>query len=171
MKKWFMGMFAMLMFLASPVLAFAQDAGVADAGVAAVDAGVAAAVEVVAPVAAVPPEGFDLFAAMIEAAKGGDWAIFVSLLLMALVWLVTKAPIVSDFIKGEAKVWTSTIAGTVLAVGTSIFTTAPDTVMEWLSAIFSGLMIGLAATGLWELIKRKVEKKPIDADGDGKLDA
>ena len=165
MFKWFMAM--VFAFLMAPMAVFAQDGGVADAGVAAA----AQAAEVVAPVAAVPPEGFDLITAMIEAAKGGQWSLFVSLLLMALVWLVTKAPVVSDFIKGEAKVWTSAIAGTVLAVGMAVFTSTPDTVMEWLSAIFSGLAVGLAATGLWELVKRVIEKKPIDADGDGKLDA
>lgn len=164
LKKWFMAVLVTLC-MAMPSLAFAQDAGV-DAGVAAVEV----AAEAAPAVTAVPPEGFDLIPAMISAAQGGDWGIFVALLIMALVWLVTKVPFIADLIQGEAKVWVSAVSGTLLAVGVAIFTSNPGSVVEWLSTIFSGLMVGLAATGLWELFKRLIKKEPIDANGDGKLD-
>lgn len=149
MKKFLMSMFSFLMtalFLA-PASAFAQEAPAA------------------------PPEGFDLIPAIIEAAQGGRWNVFTAMIILALVWLVTKAPVLSDLIKGEAKVWVSASAGALLAVGVAIFTAMPDSVGEWLSTIFSGLVTGLAATGFWELVKRRIEGKAIDADGDGKLDA
>lgn len=165
MFKWIMAMVSM--FLLTPMSVLAQDAGdapVLDAGI------ISVATSVSGGVAVVPPEGFDLVPALVIAAQGGQWSLFAALIIMFLVWAVTKAPLISNLIKGEAKVWTASIAGTLLAVGTSIFVQTPDTVGEWLSTIFSGLTVGLAATGMWELVHRKASGKPIDADGDGKID-
>lgn len=112
------------------------------------------------------PEGLDLVPAIIEAAQGGKWSLLVSLSIMALVWLLTKAPLIKDLIKGEAKVWVAAVCGVVGAVAVHAFLSDGD----WLQAIIGGLGNGLAATGLWELIRRKVEGKPVDANGDGQLD-
>lgn len=113
-----------------------------------------------------PPDGLDLVSPMIEAAQGGHWSIFVSLIIMALVWLATKAPGVKDFVKGEASIWIASVAGILSAVAVSAYTTG-----DWLRGIFDGLATGLAAGGLLELVSRKVSGKPIDANNDGKLDS
>lgn len=112
-----------------------------------------------------PPEGFDLFPALVEAAQGGKWSIFVSLILMALVWLATKAPILSDLIKGEAKVWVAAVAGILGGIGATALTTG-----DWVGAVLGGLSVGLSATGLYELVKRAIKGQAIDKDGDGVLD-
>lgn len=118
----------------------------------------------------VTPDGLELVPAIIEAAQGGKWSLLVSLSIMALVWLATKAPLLSDLIKGEAKVWTAAVAGMLAAVASTALTTGADSLAGWLAAIGSGLGVGLSATGLYELIRRRIEGKPIDADNDGQLD-
>lgn len=115
--------------------------------------------------AAAAPDGLALVPAIIEAAQGGHWSIFASLIIMVLVWLVTKAPLLKDLIKGEAKLWVAASAGILSAVAMEAFTT-----QDWLRAILSGLGSGLAAGGLWELISRRVSGKAVDANGDGVLD-
>lgn len=116
------------------------------------------------------PEGLDALGPLIEAAQGGKWSLFVSLLIMMLVWLATKAPVVKDWIKGEARIWTAAVAGMLGAFATSIFVGHTEGAVDWMAAILEGLSVGLAAGGLWSLIGRKVMGKPIDEDGDGELD-
>lgn len=121
---------------------------------------------------AVPPEqGLELVQGLIEAAQGGKWSLFVSLLIMVLVWAATKAPFIKDWIKGEAKIWTAAVAGVLAAFATSLFVDAADGSVDWLKVTLEGLSVGLAAGGLWSLIGRKIAGKPIDADGDGVLDS
>lgn len=120
---------------------------------------------------AVPPaEGLDMIQGLIEAAQGGKWSLFVSLLIMVLVWAATKAPFIKDFIKGEAKIWTAAVAGLLGAFATALFVDAQDGSVDWLKVSLEGLSVGLAAGGLWSLIGRKIAKKPIDANNDGVLD-
>jgi hypothetical protein len=113
----------------------------------------------------VPTDFGGLFNVVVDAAKGGHWSIFASALVMLLVFLVEKMPFVSDKIKGEKKVWVAACCGVLMAVATTAFTTG-----DWVKAVFDGLSIGLSATGLFELVKRKINKKPIDANNDGVLD-
>lgn len=117
------------------------------------------------------PEGLDAVGALIEAAQGGKWSLFASLLIMVLVWAATKAPIVKDWIKGEAKIWTAAVAGVLAAVATSVYMGHVSGAVDWLSVVVQGVTVGLTAGGLWSLIGRKVMGKPVDADGDGVLDA
>lgn len=114
---------------------------------------------------AAPEEIMDIIPELIAAFKGGEWSVFASLVIMALVWVVTKAPFLSDKIKGKAKVWVAAVAGMLSAVAVTIIQGG-----EWHTAIVQGLMVGLGATGLFELIRRRASKEPIDADGDGVLD-
>lgn len=116
------------------------------------------------------PEGLDALGPLIAAAQGGEWSLFASLLIMVLVWLATKAPLIKDWIKGEAKIWTAAVAGMLAAVATSVLVGDTHDVAGWISAVLQGLSVGLAAGGLWSLIGRKIAGKPIDADGDGVLD-
>jgi hypothetical protein len=114
----------------------------------------------------VAPEGAtELVTALVEAFKGGNWHVFASVVVMAIVWVLTKAPFFSDLIKGKGKVWVAAICGMLMAVATTVFTTG-----DWMAALGNGLSIGLGATGLFELVRRKISKQPIDADGDGVLD-
>lgn len=101
-----------------------------------------------------------------EAAKGGHWSIFVSLVIMGLVYVVTKVPFIDSKLKGGRKIWVAAVAGVLLAVATTAFTTG-----DWVRAIFDGLSAGLGATGLFELVRRSAAKQPIDANNDGVLDS
>lgn len=133
----------MLVVLMTPSLAFAQEA----------------------------PEGLEALAPLIEAAQGGKWSLFASLLIMLLVWAATKAPFIKDWIKGEAKIWTAAVAGMLAAFATSVYVGHTEGAVDWLAAILEGLSVGLAAGGLWSLVGRKMAGKAIDADGDGVLDS
>jgi len=118
----------------------------------------------------VVPEGLDTLAPMIEAAQGGKWSVFVSLIIMLLVWLATKLPIVKEWIKGEARIWVAAVAGMLSAFAVSVFVGSTEGAVNWIAAVLEGLSVGLAAGGLWSLIGRKIAGKPVDADGDGVLD-
>lgn len=120
--------------------------------------------------APVPPEGLEALPVLIEAAQGGQWSLFVSLLIMVLVWLTTKMPGLKDLIKGEAKIWTAAVAGILGAVATSVYVGDTHDAAGWISAVLQGLTVGLASGGLWSLVGRKVAGQSIDADGDGVLD-
>lgn len=103
--------------------------------------------------------------AAIEAAKGGHWSLFASAIIMALVLAVSQIPVIDNALKGKKKVWFSAVAGLLLAVATTAFTTG-----NWAQAAFDGLQVGLGATGIFELVRRKIAKQPIDADNNGVLD-
>ena len=116
-----------------------------------------------------PPEGFDVLASLITAAQGGEWSLFASLLIMLLVWLATKAPLIRDWIKGEARIWTAAVAGMLAAFAASVYVGHAEGAVDWIAAILQGLSVGLAAGGLWSLIGRKIAGKSVDAN-DGVLD-
>jgi hypothetical protein len=116
---------------------------------------------------AVAPETPEaIVGALASAFSGGQWHLFASAVILALVWLVTKAPVLSNLIKGKGKVWLAAITGILSAVAVTAFTTNGD----WFAAIANGAAVGFSATGLFELLNRKASNKPIDADNDGILD-
>lgn len=130
MNRLFAMMFP-LFVLGVPALAFAQDAA-----------------------AAAPPtidQGLSLVPAIVDAARGGNWSIFASLLIMVLVWLVTKAPMLSDLIKDDAKAWVAAVAGVLTAVAAEAFTSG-----NWGMAILHGITTGAGAVGFWELVGKKI---------------
>lgn len=129
-----------LVALLVPVLAFAQDA---------------------APEATeVPAEDFgELLNVLIEAAKGGEWSIFVAALIMVLVFLATKIKFIDNLLPAKAKPWVAAVAGVLGAVATVAMTTG-----DWLQAVLSGLVTGAAASGLWELIGKRILKKDAPAE-------
>lgn len=104
---------------------------------------------------AVPPEELgDLISQLIAAAQGGQWSVFVALLIMVLVFLATKIEFIDNLIPNNAKPWVATVAGVLAAIASAAFTSG-----NWLQAILGGLVTGAAASGLWELIGKKVFKK------------
>lgn len=116
--------------------------------------------------AADPNDPAGLVGQLIEAFKGGNWSVFASVIVLILVWALTKAPGLSSLIKGKAKIWVAAVCGVLFAVATTVATTG-----DWMAAIGSGLSVGLGATGLFELIKRKAAKQPIeDKNNDGVVD-
>ena len=129
-----------LVALLVPVLAFAQDA---------------------APEATeVPAEDFgELLNVLIEAGKGGEWSIFVAALIMVLVFLATKIKFIDNLLPAKAKPWVAAVAGVLGAVATVAMTTG-----DWLQAVLSGLVTGAAASGLWELIGKRILKKDAPAE-------
>ena len=117
---------------------------------------------------AVPEDPSDLAGAIAAAYKTGNWHLFVSAIIMGLVYVVTKFPLIADRITGKAKVWLVAVTGVLSSVAVTAFTTNGD----WGQAVLSGLTVGLGATGLFELLRRTVSKeKIVDANNDGILDA
>ena len=117
---------------------------------------------------AVPEDPSDLATAIAAAYKTGNWHLFVSAIIMALVYVVTKVPLIAEKITGKAKVWLVAITGVLSSVAVTAFTTNGD----WGQAVLSGLTVGLGATGLFELLRRTISKEEIvDANNDGVLDA
>lgn len=114
----------------------------------------------------VPEQAPEIINVLVSSFKDGQWHIFASAVIMACVWLITKAPGLSGLIKGKAKVWVAAVVGILSAVAVTAFTTDGD----WFAAIANGFAVGLSATGLFELIRRKVSNEAIDADNDGVLD-
>ena len=154
----FTRMFLVMVAVMAPAVGFAQeagvDAGVSDAGImdsgimdSAVDAGASAPV-------AMPEEGGALVQAVFEAARGGEWSLFVSLLIMLLVFGATKVPFISKFVKGQAKIWVAAVAGVLAAFATALYLDVNDGVegVNWLEVAMRGLSAGLAAGGLWSLL-------------------
>lgn len=130
-KTSFFALAAMLV----PTLAFAQDAA--------------------EPAADVSMDELNQFIQMmITAAKGEEWSIFVAALIMVLVFLATKIKFVDNLLPKAARPWVAAVAGVLAAVATTVITTG-----DWLKAVLSGLVTGTAATGLWELVGKKLLKK------------
>lgn len=118
------------------------------------------------------PEGLEALGGLIEAAQGGEWSLFVSLLIMVLVWLATKAPGLKKIIKGDARIWTAAVAGVLSAFAGAMYSDlAAGESVDWVKAIMQGLSVGFAAGGLWSAVGKKIAGKPLDADGDGVLDS
>lgn len=130
-RNWLLGLFVLFI----PVLAFAQDG------------------EAV-------PEGLgELVSSLITAAQGGEWSVFVSLVIMVLVFFAQKVPFVRNLLPKAVKPWVAAIAGVLAAVAATAFTTG-----DWFQAILGGLVTGAAASGLWELIgKRFMGSKSTEA--------
>lgn len=89
----------------------------------------------------------------VDAAKGGDWALLVSMAIMILVFLATKVPLLSKLLPDPAKPWVAAGAGVLSAVVATAMTTG-----DWLQAVLHGFVTGAAASGLWELVGRKLLK-------------
>lgn len=96
----------------------------------------------------------ELVPAIIEAAKGGQWSLFASMLIMLLVFLMTKVEFIAKALPDAAKPWVAAAAGVLAAVGATAATTG-----NWGQAIMSGLVTGAAASGLWELVGKKLLRK------------
>lgn len=98
----------------------------------------------------------ELISMLVTAAKGGEWSLFVAALIMVLVFLTTKVKFIDNLLPNSAKPWVAAVAGMFAAVAMTFITTG-----SWLTAVFSGLGTGMAATGLWELVgKRFLKKEP-----------
>lgn len=139
MLKTIKASFFALVAMTIPAMAFAQDAAEAAPDVSGEDLN-------------------QFITMMIEAAKGGEWSIFVAALIMVLVFLATKIKFVDNLLPAAAKPWVAAVAGVLAAVATTVITTG-----DWVKALLSGLVTGTAATGLWELIgKRLLKKKPTE---------
>ncbi len=108
----------------------------------------------------------DMFNVVMNAFQGGNWVLFATTLVMMVVWALThpKSPL-NGLIKGEAKIWVAAVCGVVGAVAATVAAGG-----SWVAGITSGVTIGLSATGLVELLRRRIGKKPIDANKDGVLD-
>lgn len=96
---------------------------------------------------------------MITAAKGGEWSLFVAALIMVLVFLATKVKFIDNLLPTAAKPWVAAVAGILAAVATTVITTG-----NWLNAILAGFTVGAAASGLWELIGKRILKKKTPAE-------
>lgn len=97
-----------------------------------------------------PPSTFEgLVEGMVDAAKGSQWSVFVSLLIMVLVFLATKIPVIHEYLPPAARPWVAAVAGVLAAVSAEAFTSG-----DWMKAVMSGLVTGAAASGFWSLVGR-----------------
>jgi len=96
---------------------------------------------------------------MIAAAKGGEWSLFVAALIMVLVFLLTKVKFIDNLLPSASKPWIAAVAGILAAVATTVITTG-----NWLTAVLAGFTTGAAASGLWELIGKRILKKKTPAE-------
>lgn len=101
---------------------------------------------------------------LVDSFKGGKWQVFASACVMLTVFALTKTPL-SGMLKGQAKIWTAAVCAVFMSVATTLAAGG-----DWGTAIMAGVNVALGAVGLFELVKRKLAKKPIDADNDGVLD-
>lgn len=101
---------------------------------------------------------------LVEAVKNQQWGVLAAAIMMVLVWGVTKLPLVKDLLKGAAALWVGAVASVVSALAVGFLTSG-----SWLTATVSALTAA-AGGSLLVLISRAISGKPIDADGDGKLD-
>jgi len=104
----------------------------------------------------------ELLNVMVNAAKGGEWSLFVAALIMVLVFLATKIKFIDNLLPTKAKPWVAAVAGVLGAIATVAMTTG-----DWLQAILSGLVTGAAASGLWELVGKHFLKKSPPATTEG----
>lgn len=94
---------------------------------------------------------------LIDAAQGGEWGVFTGLLLTILVWLTARlVPLLSRSKAGIPRgwlPWISSLTGVLGAVALALVQEQP-----WYSAIWSGLVVGAAASGFWSLVGRHLDR-------------
>lgn len=102
------------------------------------------------PVVAPDPEkdlgGF--MSLMIDSFKNKNWGVFAGLLIMLLVWVTRKfiPKMPTNYLP-----WVSAAMGIVVSVATDLIAGG-----TWYYAIFNGLLIGAAASGMWSLVGKHV---------------
>ena len=158
-----------------PVSAFAADAGAPakDAAVVAVEAPTAPVTPPVvvdtpttpetvlgpttAPEELSPEEVLAIGTWVIKAIRGGEWGLAIAGILMVLVWVIRKFIFLR--LPSSYMPWVAAGLGAASAIAANLQAGQP-----WLAALISGLMVGLASSGLWSLIGKKLlsaaEKKP-----------
>lgn len=101
---------------------------------------------------------------LIDSVQNQQWGVLAAAIMMVLVWGVTKLPMVKDIFKGPVALWVGAVSSVVSAFAVGFLTTS-----NWLTATVSALTAA-AGGSLLVLVSRAISGKPIDADGDGKLD-
>lgn len=121
----------------------------------AASAPVTAAAPAVAPTATEPaatpdPEkdlgGFMVL--LLDAFKNKNWGVFAGLVIMLLVWITRKF---IPKMPTSALPWVSAGMGIVASVATDLIAGG-----TWYVAIFNGLLLGAAASGMWSLVGKHV---------------
>jgi len=85
---------------------------------------------------------------MIDAFKNRNWGVFAGLIIMLLVWVTRKF---IPKMKADYLPWVSAAMGIVVSIATDLVAGG-----TWYFAIFNGLLIGAAASGMWSLVGKHV---------------
>lgn len=98
-----------------------------------------------------------LIAQMIQAVREKNWELFAAMLALLIVLafntLILRFNVLADAVRKEALPW--------LAAGTGMLVSFAWILLEgggWWAAISSGLIIGTAAIGMWEMIGKRIKK-------------
>lgn len=105
-----------------------------------------------------PEEVILLIEQLINAAKGGNWQLFVGLLLTLLVWILRKVNVIA-FLPDKAVPWVSAAIGMVGFMGVALASG-----LDLTTALIQGFLTGAAAVGLWELLGKHFLPKPKKAE-------
>jgi len=112
-----------------------------------------------APIPEDPEEVILLVEQLINAAKGGNWQLFVGLLLTLIVWVLRKFNVIS-FLPDKAVPWVSAAIGMVGYMGVALASG-----LDLTTALIQGFLTGAAAVGLWEMLGKHTLPKPKKAEG------
>jgi hypothetical protein len=89
-----------------------------------------------------------------DAFKNKNWGVLAGLIIMLVVWVVGKfVPKMSP----KYLPWVSAGLGILGSISTDLFAGG-----VWYTAIFNGLLIGAAASGMWSLVGKHVLPKKAD---------
>lgn len=105
-----------------------------------------------------PEEIILLVEQLINAAKGGNWQLFVGLLLTLIVWILRKFNVIA-FLPDKAVPWVSAAIGMVGFMGVALASG-----LDLTTALIQGFLTGAAAVGLWELLGKHFLPKPKKAE-------
>ena len=98
-----------------------------------------------------------------EALRGGQWALAVSLIIAALVW-VGRA-VAPTLLPARRAAWAAAMLGASAGVGGAVGQSLPADFAGWLAAVEQGLRTGGGAALLWSLALkhlRRAEKETSD---------
>ena len=110
------------------------------------------------PVPEDPEEIILLVEQLINAAKGGNWQLFVGLLLTLIVWILRKVNVLA-FLPDKAVPWVSAVIGMLGFMGVALASG-----LDLTTALIQGFLTGAAAVGLWELLGKHFLPKPKKAE-------
>jgi hypothetical protein len=104
-----------------------------------------------------PEDAFSLLKGIISAAKGGQWALLVGLLLMLLTWVVDR--LLKSKIPPKVLPWLSIGLGVAAQIALTVAAGDVKSADTWLSAITGGIALGLTGAGGYSALGKYIGLK------------